>query len=172
MINRMKQKLTKGDIKILRYQCRPVFLIAFMIFFMGSLVAFALNVSGEYTNPLDIITGTVLAAVIIAYSMTHKYIEDIRHNEKEIITKIISAKEFKVDYEAGSGGIMGRDMNPFDNYSIIIDNYQYRVKKDFYESCQEGDKVFFHIASISKFRIKMELAKNTEEQENRYKTKL
>ena len=165
----MKKKLTEDDIRKLRYQCRPGFIIAFLIFFMSLLISFTLNISGEYKNTF-IITGAVLLAVIIAYYMTNKYIKDIRNNEKEIITKIISAKEFKIDYEAGSGTIDG-NMKAFGNYSLIIDNYKYSVEKDFFESCKEGDKVIFHIALISRHRVKMELAENTEEQNRFYDTK-
>ena len=66
---------------------------------------------------------------------------------------VIQKKEYKVDFEAGSGSLYipvlgdlfpnlwGQKMNPVDKWILVINNTTYSVNKDFYDSVSEGDKV-------------------------------
>lgn len=68
-------------------------------------------------------------------------------------TGVIQKKEYKVDFETGSGSLYipvlgdlfpnlwGQKMNPVDKWILTIDNMIYTVDKDFYDSVSEGDKV-------------------------------
>lgn len=68
-------------------------------------------------------------------------------------TGVIQKKEYKVDFETGSGSLYipvlgdlfpnlwGQKMNPVDKWILTIDNIIYTVDKDFYDSVSEGDKV-------------------------------
>lgn len=68
-------------------------------------------------------------------------------------TGVIQRKEYKLDFEAGSGSLYipilgdlfpnlwGQKMNPVDKWILIIDNTTYTVNKDFYDSVSEGDSV-------------------------------
>jgi len=68
-------------------------------------------------------------------------------------TGIVKKKEYKVDYEAGSGSLYipllgdlfpnlwGQKMNPVDKWILIIDNTEYCVGKDIYDNITEGDSV-------------------------------
>lgn len=162
--------LTDLDKKRLRYQTRPALVtsILFAIVISGvSLTLFIIskeNVTEEdkLFNIISI-SSSIIISFFIAYFSSKKYLKDVRNGEKEIVLKPIQKKEHKIDYEAGSGKIShvsAREMNAFDSYSIIIDNTRYRVDKEFYNDCNEGDEVEFHYALKSKFMLSMELAKN------------
>jgi len=159
----MKTKLTKEDIKKLNYQKRPGFVVSIAIFILGlimTLTAISVYENNElYT--LLIFLVTIIISGIVAYLMIGKYQKDISNKEKILEVKTIQKKESITDYEAGSGSMyLGQKMNAFDKYSIIIENTRFDVDKDFYETCNAGDDVTFHIAPKSKHRIKMVLNKN------------
>lgn len=68
-------------------------------------------------------------------------------------TGVIQKKEYKVDFEVGSGSLYipvlgdlfpnlwGQKMNPVDKWILVIDNTTYVVDKDFYDSVAEGDRI-------------------------------
>ena len=68
-------------------------------------------------------------------------------------TGVIQKKEYKVDFEAGSGSLYipvlgdlfpnlwGQKMNPVDKWILVIDNTTYPVDKDFSDRVSEGDSV-------------------------------
>ncbi len=157
----MKSKLSQEDIKKLNYQKRPGFVVSIAIFILGlilTLIAFYENCE-LYT--LLIFLVSIIISGIVAYLMIGKYQKDISNKEKILEVKTIQKKESITDYEAGSGTMYpGQKMKGFDSYSIIIANTRYRVDKDFYETCNAGDEVTFHIAPKSKQRLKMGMNKN------------
>jgi len=66
---------------------------------------------------------------------------------------VIQKKEYKVDFEAGSGSLYipilgdlfpnlwGQKMNPVDKWILVIDNTTYFVDRDIYDRVHEGDSV-------------------------------
>ena len=68
-------------------------------------------------------------------------------------TGVIQKKEYKVDFEAGSGSLYipvlgdlfpnlwGQKMNPVDKWILVIDNTTYPVDKEFYDRVSECDSV-------------------------------
>jgi len=159
----MKTKLTQEDIQKLNYQKRPAFLISGLIFILGVAISIMVNYENEEDYTLIMLFVTIVISPSVAYLMMGKYQKDISNKEKILEVKTIQKKESITDYEAGSGKItdvFAKDMKTFDNYSIIIDNTRFRVDKDFYEACNAGDEVSFHIAPKSKHRLTMELNKN------------
>ncbi len=165
----MRKKLNERDIKDLRSQCRIGYVIPFMIFILGTFISGAIyelnfNLKSDGLNTkiiLLIALGFIIISFFVSYKMNWKYLLDIRNNEKEIELKTIQKKEYKRDYEAGSGSL-GQEMNGYDSFSIVVENYRYRVDKDIFINSNEGDEVFFYYAPISEYLINIELKKMTE----------
>ena len=92
--------------------------------------------------------------------MNRKYYQDIQNNQKVAVLKTLQRKTSKRDFEAGSGNMTtlphNNPMNEFIRYDFIIDNTIYRVKKELFESCSDGDQVYFYIAPKSKFHLSIE----------------
>ena len=157
----MKTKLTEEDIKKLRYQFRPGIVIGGLIFIIGFAVTLLSITENDIILTLLVFVLTVVLSVVVVFLIIGKYQKDISNKEKILEAKTIQKKKSITDYEAGSGTMYpGQKMKGFDSYSIIIDNTRYRVDKDFYETCNAGEKVTFHIAPKSKHRLRMELNKN------------
>ncbi|MBT3422825.1 MAG: hypothetical protein HOA61_07550 [Bacteroidetes bacterium] len=164
----MREKLTEKDIKDLRYQCRMGYVIPSMVFIIGTFISSAiyeinLNSKSNGLNTEMILLfglGFIVLSFIIGYKMNHTYLADIRYNEKVIETKTIQKKESKRDYEAGSGTLyIGQEMKGFDSFSIVVENYRYRVDKNLFMYCNEGDEVLFNYAPLSRYLINIELTK-------------
>lgn len=68
-------------------------------------------------------------------------------------TGIVERKEYKVDFEAGSGSLhipilrdlfpnlWGQKMNPIAKWILIVNNTEYSVEKNLYDNVKEGDSV-------------------------------
>lgn len=147
----MKASLTKKDLKELRYQCRMGYILPFMFFLISSIITM---------GDIKYISILLVVAFLISYLMNHKYYSDISNNVKTSETKCISQKEFKTDYEAGSGNMStlphNDEMKAFIRYDLIIDHTRYRVEKNLFESCKEGDEVLFYYAPKSKYLLGIE----------------
>lgn len=157
----MKAKLTEEDIKKLNYQTRPGFIVSIAIFSICIIFTVLPIIENDYNFVLFELPLFLVLLSIVIYRMIWRYQTDIRNKEKILEIKTIQKKESIIDYEAGSGTLYpGQKMKAFDNYSIIIANTRFRVDKDFYETCNAGDEVTFHIAPKSKHRFKMELNKS------------
>ena len=164
----MRKKLTEKDIKDLKYQCRMGYIIPTMIFVIGTFIfgtIYELNFNSK-SNGLNIemtfliALGFMVLSFFISYKMNHKLISDIKYNEKVVETKIIQKREYKRDYEAGSGTLyINQEMNGFDSFSIIVENYRYRINKDLFMKSNEGDEVLFYYTPISRHLINIELKK-------------
>ncbi|WP_430815489.1 hypothetical protein [Carboxylicivirga sp. RSCT41] len=163
----MKQRaLTREDIKELRYQCRMGYIIPFFISIVGSAIVITLfeihiNQAAAFdygTNAL-LVTVVALIAVLVSYYMNHKYYGDISNNYKIAQTKVLERKVRKKDFEAGSGNATTmphkRSMKSFTRYDFIIDNTVYRVDKQLFNTCHDGDKVLFYYAPKSKYLLSM-----------------
>ncbi|WP_289053852.1 hypothetical protein [Carboxylicivirga marina] len=165
----MRMKLSEQDIKDLKYQCRMGYIIPFFFFTIGSfaisgLVHFIMTEIKEPQGDFHIyITIAVVfsLSILINYLMNGKYKKDIQNGEKILEQKTIERKVSMIDAEAGSATVgdipHNRKMNTFIRYDLIIDNTKYRIDKNLFDMCNEGDKVYFHIAPISRFRIKIDL---------------
>ncbi len=160
----MKIKLTEADIKDLKYQTRAGKVVSSMIFILGSaitLVSSSLSETyylGKSTDLIIILLLIIILSISILYSMTGKYISDIENKEKLLEFKVISKKESKYTYEAGSGTLyVGQEMKQLNEYSFIIDNYRYKIEKSLFDKCNEGDDVVLFIAPKSKHRLGIEL---------------
>jgi len=161
------RSLNKDEIKELRLRCRMGYIIPFFTFVIGSFLLLAIVSVFFYSEteefgdmPIIVITACFFLSVILSYRMNYKYYFDIRNREKVQEVKIIQKKELKRDWEAGSGTLyIGQKMNGFESLSIIVDNYRYRVSKEIYMNCKEGDEILFNYGPKSKYRLDIELKK-------------
>lgn len=164
----MRETLTEYDIKELRYQCRMGYLLPSMIFIIGNILTisiygfnFKIESHLNYQIVIIIVLLFAILSIYLGYRMNWKYLKDIRNNEKVIETKIIQLKELKKDYEAGSGTLyIGQEMKDFDSFSIFVDNFRYRVEKELFLNCNEGDEVNFNYGPVSRYLINIELKKS------------
>ena len=163
----MRTSLSQEDIKELRYQCRMGYIIPFFIFVLGSIFTvgfYEFNINSghgaNHTADSIIVSGFLIISFLVGYSMNHKYYSDISNNVKVSETKTIQWKEFKTDFEAGSGNMTtlphNNPMKEFIRYDFVIDNIKYRVEKELFESCSKGDQVLFYYAPISRYLISIE----------------
>lgn len=166
-------QLTDADKKDLRYNCRAGIIVPFLFFLTCTAFILILGLFNmadtvyRFSKMQVIVFLEILALIIsflISYMMIHKLVSDIRNGEKIIEIKKISQKDQMEDYEAGSGNpttIYNQiEMNAFQKYSIIVEDYLYRVDKELFEAVNIGDDVYFHYAPISKYLIKITLKSN------------
>ncbi len=156
----MRERLTKNDKKVLKYQCRAGIVVSMMVLVFCSFgMLYGYFEYRNHTKYADFYLSLSILLVLalslrVRYIMMGKYLKDIRNGEKVLEIKKIQSKEFKTDHEAGSGTVAPRqEMNAFDSYNLIIDNYRCKVDKVLYDQCEEGGEVVFYIAPISDFRI-------------------
>ena len=163
-------QLTFEDKKELKYNCRAGIIVPILFFLISSSIITYVEfynmkeIVWSFTKIQIIIFSEFIVLIIsflIGYLMIHKLVSDIRNGEKIIEVKKISQKDQMEDYEAGSGAMyIGQEMSAFQKYSIIVENYLYRVDKELYEAANIGDEVYFHYAPISKYLIKITLKRD------------
>jgi hypothetical protein len=159
----MRKQLTPEDIKILRYECRPGIIAAFVIFVIGLIffLIFVISISGnnlmgDIASNLQYLLVHLLLSGFIAYLLCDSFLSDIRNGEKIIEVKKLKKKIASTSYEAGSGTLYPfQDMKANGVYHFIIENTRYMVDEELYNQCVEGDEIEFHIAPKSKCRIRM-----------------
>lgn len=158
------RKLSQSDLQALKYQCRPGILFPAFILILG--VAYLLiynyvsaNQLAVFINAGNIYVFLALLAVagLIAYLIMRKYLLDIRNGEKIIEFKQLTKKETVLSHEAGSGSVaVWQKMKDLNLYNLIIEGKRYKVSKQLFDVCHEGDFVEFHIAPRSGFRLQIQ----------------
>ena len=154
----MKTQLTKGDIKELMYSCRIGIIIPLLIFLIGGIVLIAMSLQGVLirTQNLNLIIGLLfILCTFVSYLIIRKLLADILNGEKILILKKVIGKEYKLDFEPGSGLFFSK-MRPVDIWYLIIDNIRYPVDKKLFESLNEGDEVYLHFAPLSQELLNIE----------------
>ena len=164
----MRLRLTEKDIKELKNQCRMGYVLPAMIFILGSFIGGAIYELNFNTNSdglsieidLIIVLGFLILSFLVSRLMNKRYYSDIRYNEKVSETKIIQRKIDKKDYEAGSGNMTtfphNNQMKEFTRYDLIVENTRYRVDKELFDKCSNGDEVLFFYAPRSKYLLSIE----------------
>lgn len=165
----MRKPLTHKEVKELRYQCRMGYVFPGLLFIIGTFVTSAiyeLNFNTETKGIIGEMTVVIMFAfgllsLLISCKMNWKYLSDLRNGEKIVETKIISKKEQKIEYEAGSGTLyFGQEMKGFDSFSIVVENVRYRIDEKLFDSCAEGEKILFNYAPKSRFLVSIEVNAN------------
>ncbi len=145
-------KLTEKDRQELKLQCRMgyiiggLFVLLLLSFFL--FYHFVLNYFTELQWIILIPTAIFIGGFLIMFLINRKYYIDLRNERKEIILKVLDQKIETKDYEPGSGGRY-REMNSFMRYDFIVDNVRYRVDKELFEKCEEGEMIEFNSAKTS-----------------------
>jgi hypothetical protein len=165
MNNTKITKLSKEDIKAIRYECRTGYILAIMLFLIGLLIVFVYK-SNFFTDLktlnkselILIVFVLVLFSFLVSYAINWKYFFDIRNGVKRTETCLIQKKQSKADYEAGSGTLyIGQEMKERTRYNIFVNNIPIRVNKNFFINCNEGDAVYFNYAPRSGYLINITL---------------
>ena len=127
------------------------YILPFFTFIIGTSILIAIISTVFYSEsedlgnmPIIVIISGFILSFLLSYKMNYKYYIDIRNKEKIQKVKIIQKKEQKKDWEAGSGTLyIGQEMKGFESLSIIVENYRYRVDKEIYMNCKEGEEILF-----------------------------
>jgi hypothetical protein len=160
-------RMTARDIKKLKYNARPGYLIPLFIFIFGTIVisGFFYGVENENItqDPVHMyyeILFLFLACSIFSLILLRKFFTDLNYGIKELQIKIVKGKEHKIDYEAGSGTIgFNQEMRPVHVYNLLIDNYKYPVEKDLFDKITEGDEVVMNYAPKTRELLDIEIKK-------------
>lgn len=159
----MELKLTKKEVKELKYQCRMGYILPSMIFVIGTVLSMMFLwkiIEGDIKIIFYVVFGLLVISALISYIMNRKYYADIKINKKTSVAKVIQKKVETKDFEAGSGNMTtlphNNPMNEFMRYDLIVENTKFRVDKELFESCSEGDEVLFLYAPKSKFLLGIE----------------
>lgn len=160
----MRLQLSEKDRKELKFQCKAGYIFGIMIFFIGTIVSafFFKTAFLEESNAEEIQIGFIIIissfflSFLIGFLINRKYLADLRYNVKEIEPKVIERKKSKEDYEADNERARSYRMTSYARYDLIIENTKYRVSKDFFDKCSEGDEVIFNYAPISGYLLGIE----------------
>ncbi len=163
----MKNKLTEKDIASLKYQGRMSYILSGMFFVLGSAIGFMIyemefnsEVAGfNFQIDLLIVSVFLLLSFLMSQALNRKYYADIRNNEKIAEIKLIERKNETSDVShretIKKTGAADR-MRDYARYELIINNTRYRVEKDFFDKCNDGDEVIFFYAPVSKHLLSIE----------------
>ena len=162
----MRKSLSVEDIKDLRNQSRMGLSISILVFILITIIGVTIYESsfdsdlGLNTKMAVLISvGTLTFSILLNFLINHKYYSDLRNNEKVQITKTLMSKSKSIDSAAGrAGGLTKAFINRFE---FCVDDIEYRVDKELFESCTEGDKLIFNYAAKSEFLLGIEKVKNT-----------
>jgi len=157
----MNRPLTQKDIKRIKSQCNVGFLRSLIVLLLGTF----LTILYSYINSLSdleessfIFLIVLIISLIVLYGMNRKYFIDIRNGVKDIKRKKVQKKESKVDYEADSNNPNSdQNIRSNDGYIIVVDDTEYKVEKDVFDRCKEGEEVIFNYAPFSKYLINIEI---------------
>ncbi len=153
----MKAKLTKEDIKNLKYELRSGLLFSLFFAVFGIAGTIFYYSYGDINYAVYTFVGTLVFCVSIYYIINRKKLADISNKEKILEIKTIDKKNSRTDWEVGSGSVAHyQKMKAFDLYHFFIEGIQYTVSKELYEECNSGEKTVFHIAPKSGHILKIE----------------
>ena len=160
----MRLQLSEKDRKELKFQCKFGYIFGIMIFFIGAIasafffktVFMEESVAEEIQIGFIIILSSFFLAFFLGYLINRKYLADLRYNVKETEPKFIERKKSKEDFAADNERPRSYRMTNYARYDLIIDNTKYRVSKELFDKCSEGDEVLFNVAPISKYLLSIE----------------
>ncbi|MBI9055461.1 MAG: hypothetical protein JEY96_16685 [Bacteroidales bacterium] len=158
----MKRRLTEKDRKQLKYSTRIGYIFGAFIFIptLSSCLISKYEIVDNIPDYLILIG--ISLSILIMWLINRKWWIDLKNNEKEVVRKIITKKESKEDYAAGSSvgfSFTGKEskiytgMKSYMEYSLIIENVRYKIEQELWEKVNEKEEVEFHYAPKSKFLI-------------------
>lgn len=155
----MQRSLSTQDIKTLKDKCSMSYLISAILFIFGTIVGVTVYESyfdsnfGAIDYQMAVTIGLVALtlSVIVFFGLNGKYYSDIRNNEKIQTIKILQDKNIITDYYKTTVTL---------KHSFIVDNINFTVNKELFDSCNIGDKLIFNTAPKSKFLLSIEKSGN------------
>lgn len=154
----MRNQLTEFETKKLKFQCRMAYVLAFFMALILSAILFLVFYLQGLSFGSDLfsagIASVFVLSVLLIYGINRKYYADIRYREKEVQIKTLHLKEVRSAYFSGVSTTKTEHQDEkYHTYSIVADGFRYTVKKELYESLQEGDQLAFLYAPKSKFLL-------------------
>lgn len=151
----MHRSLSTQDIKDLRNQCSMSYLISAILFIFGTIIGVTIYELYFDSNPqtinyqIAVIIGfaVLFLSVLLLFRLNWKYYSDILNNEKNQTTETLQNKDIITEYYKT---MVTR------KYVFTVDNVNYTVTKDLFDSCNIGDKLIFNSAPKSKFLLRIE----------------
>ena len=154
----MKRRLTKQDIKKLKYSTRTGYVFGLFVF-LPVIGFYIFSVVDQSENRYDSVLAVgLLISILIVWLVNRKYWIDLRNQEKDIVIKMVDKKETKEEFLGGSStgiSVSGKKghfytgMRSRMEYSFIIDYVRHRVDKDVWDNVKENEEVEFHVAMKS-----------------------
>ena len=103
--------------------------------------------------------GTLTFSILLNFLINHRYYADLRNNQKVQIIKTLMSKSKSIDSAAGrANGLTKAYINRFE---FCVDDIKFRVDKELFESCSEGDKLIFNYAAKSEYLLGIEKVNKT-----------
>lgn len=166
-------KLSRENIKEIKHLKKMGIILPILIILITTLVSvgYMFDPNKSLYLILSGYIGILALCIIINYSLNRKYSKDINAGIKEIRIAVVSAKESKTSYEAGSGAmyvpalgdifpkLWGQKMKPSELSYLIIDNVRQEVEKDTFDKIKEGDSVEMHYTKHSNTLLGIEAHK-------------
>ena len=157
-------KLTKENIKTLKYEKRIGFVFAGLIIAFGALMNLFVIISNPEKNWLLLLLidlGIVGLSYLVVFSMNRKINRDLREGIKVVKTEKIEIKKSEIDYEVGSGALYipilgdlfpklwGHKMKEYSKYILVINGVGHNVEKELFDSVIEGGLIEVHDSKYS-----------------------
>lgn len=163
----MRKSLTTKDRKDLSNQCRMGIGISIMVFILVTIIFVTIYESIFDLNPTSLNTkmavlisiGTLTFSILLTFLINHRYYADLRNNEKVQMKKTLMNKSKNIDSAAGRGSSMTKAY--INRYEFCVDDIKFRVDKELFESCSEGDKLIFNYAAKSDYLLGIEKVNKT-----------
>ena len=107
--------------------------------------------------------------IMISYFMNRNFNLDLKSGVKIVREERVQNKEYKTDYEAGSGTLFipvlgnlipklwGQEMRPNEKLSLIINGFHFEVEKELYSKVKENDVVLMYYSMYSDTLLGIEL---------------
>ncbi len=161
----MRRQLTEKDRSDIINQCKMGISISLMVFMFVTIIGVTIyemafdSDSTALNSKMDIsiAVGVFFFAVLLQFLINNKYYSDLRNNEKVLDTKTLADKSKSIDPMTLKGVNFSKGY--INRFEFIVDNIKFRVDKELYESCEEGDKLIFSYAPKSKYLLNIEKSK-------------
>ncbi|GET23207.1 hypothetical protein [Prolixibacter denitrificans] len=158
----MKRRLTKEDIRFLKYEKRNGYVFAGMILLAGILFNFIDLSMTDIIHQHTVLVAVDMVIIGLSWMTLHRVNRDLNRDleagYRTVRIEKVTGKMKHTGHEAGSGTLSNQEMKSIDKFQLIINQAAYDVSREFFDKVSEGDEVEMYFAQHSHVLLGISLA--------------
>jgi hypothetical protein len=149
----MKRRLTKEDIRLLKYEKRNGYVFAGMILMAGVLFNLIDLAMTDIIHQHTVLVAIDMVIIGLSWMTLHRINRDLNRDleagYRTVRMEKVTGKMKRTGHEAGSGTLSNQEMKSIDKFQLIINKATYDVSREFFDKVSEGDEVEMYYAQHS-----------------------